>query len=311
VKRVPFVLAGIAALVLTGHLLSAQGAGLRITYLYDNTIATQGTKPDWGFACLLEGRGHTILFDTGTRPDVLRDNMTALKVDPTRVQAVVFSHEHGDHTMGIDALPAIPGLPVFVGEHFRLQPAVVAAFSRMGAKRITVTAEKPIEVFPGFTVTDEIVTGAAYEEALVVDTPEGSVVIVGCAHPGIVLMLKRIAETTKKPIHMVIGGFHLVQTPADDVKRIIADFKALGVALAGPTHCTGDEAIRLFREAYGDHFIAGGVGTVVEAPKAASVPRCSRWPSSRTRLAERDVLGSRLPEWCSDNHEGSGFGGRE
>jgi 7,8-dihydropterin-6-yl-methyl-4-(beta-D-ribofuranosyl)aminobenzene 5'-phosphate synthase len=52
------------------------------------------------------------------------------------------------------------------------------------------------------------------------------------------------------------------------VKRIVAEFQALGVAWAGPTHCTGDEAIRLFREAYGDRFIAGGVGTVVDAPKA-------------------------------------------
>jgi 7,8-dihydropterin-6-yl-methyl-4-(beta-D-ribofuranosyl)aminobenzene 5'-phosphate synthase len=102
---------------------------------------------------------------------------------------------------------------------------------------------------------------------LIVDTPEGSVVIVGCAHPGIVSMPKRIAETTKKRTYMVIGGFHLMQTAADGVKRTIADFKALGMAWAGPTHCTGDEAITLFREAYGDRFIAGGVGTVVEGPK--------------------------------------------
>ena len=72
---------------------------------------------------------------------------------------------------------------------------------------------------------------------------------------------------------MVIGGFHLMQTPVADVKRIVADFKTLGVAWAGPTHCTGDEAIRQFREAYGDHFITGGVGTVVEAPKATAVVR--------------------------------------
>jgi 7,8-dihydropterin-6-yl-methyl-4-(beta-D-ribofuranosyl)aminobenzene 5'-phosphate synthase len=51
------------------------------------------------------------------------------------------------------------------------------------------------------------------------------------------------------------------------VKQIIAEFRAMGVGWAGPAHCTGDEAIRLFREAYGDHFIAGGVGTVVNAPR--------------------------------------------
>jgi 7,8-dihydropterin-6-yl-methyl-4-(beta-D-ribofuranosyl)aminobenzene 5'-phosphate synthase len=71
------------------------------------------------------------------------------------------------------------------------------------------------------------------------------------------------AAETRRPIHTVIGGFHLMQTPGDQVRAIIGEFKALGVAWAGPTHCTGAEAIGLFREAYGDRFIQGGVGTVV------------------------------------------------
>jgi 7,8-dihydropterin-6-yl-methyl-4-(beta-D-ribofuranosyl)aminobenzene 5'-phosphate synthase len=280
-KRLLFGGTGAVAFLLAGQLLSAQGPGVRITYLYDNTLATQGTTPDWGFACLLEGRGRTILFDTGAQPEILRHNMATLKVDPARVQAVVLSHEHGDHTVGIDALPAAPGLPVYIGEHFRLPAAAVAALARIGATRIAVTSAKPVQIFPGFAVSEEIARNGAYEEALVVDTPAGSVIVVGCAHPGIVAMLRRIAETTKRPIHMVIGGFHLLQTSSDDVKRIIADFKALGVAWTGPTHCTGDEAIRLFREAYGDHFIAGGVGTIVDVPKERS--SAARAPSTGRR----------------------------
>jgi 7,8-dihydropterin-6-yl-methyl-4-(beta-D-ribofuranosyl)aminobenzene 5'-phosphate synthase len=267
-KRVVSAAVVLSALVLAIQLLPAQGPGVRITYLYDNTVAVQGTKPDWGFACLVEGRGHTILFDAGTRPEILRGNMTALKVDPAGIQAVVFSHEHGDHTAGIDALPVAPGLPVFLGEHFRLPPPAGAALDRIGARRVVVAAGKPATVFPGFVVSGEIAGNGAYEETLVVDTPAGSVVLVGCAHPGIVAMLRQITETTGRPIHMVIGGFHLLQTPPDEVRRIIAEFKALGVAWAGPTHCTGDGAIRLFRETYGDHFTAGGVGTVLDVPKA-------------------------------------------
>jgi 7,8-dihydropterin-6-yl-methyl-4-(beta-D-ribofuranosyl)aminobenzene 5'-phosphate synthase len=163
-----------------------------------------------------------------------------------------------------------PGLPVYIGEHFNLPAPATSALRRIGARRMTVTSDKPVEVFPGFLVSEEISRNGAFEEALVVDTPAGSVVVIGCAHPGIVEMLRRIAETTKRPIYMVIGGFHLLQTPAEDVKRIIADFKAMGIAWAGPTHCTGDEAIRLFREAYGDHFVTGGVGAVVEVPKTSA-----------------------------------------
>jgi 7,8-dihydropterin-6-yl-methyl-4-(beta-D-ribofuranosyl)aminobenzene 5'-phosphate synthase len=257
------VLTGIAGVLLASLVVSGQSPDLRITYLYDNTAAVSGTQADWGFACLVESRGHTVLFDTGTKPEILSHNLATLKVALSRVQALVFSHEHGDHTMGLAALPAMPGLPVYIGEHFRLPPPAAEALTRIGAKRITVGTERSAEVFPGITVTREFVTGGPHEEALVVETPRGSVVIVGCAHPGIISMLKDIAESTKRPISMVLGGFHLMQTPADDVKRMVAEFKALGVEWAGPTHCTGDEAIRLFREAYGDHFIPGGVGTVI------------------------------------------------
>jgi 7,8-dihydropterin-6-yl-methyl-4-(beta-D-ribofuranosyl)aminobenzene 5'-phosphate synthase len=268
-RLLPLVL-GAAALLLASLGLSAQAPGVRITYLYDNTVAVQGTKSDWGFACLVEGHGRTVLFDTGARPDVLRQNMAALKVDPTKIQAVILSHEHGDHTVGMGALPAMPGLPVYIGEHFRLPLPATDAIARIGANRVTVRAGQSVQVFPGFLVSEEISGKDAYEEALIVDTPAGSVVVVGCAHPGIVAMLRRIAETTKRPIHAVIGGFHLSGTPAAEVHTIIAGFKALGVKRAGPTHCTGDEAIRLFREAYGDGFVAGGVGTVVSAPTPAA-----------------------------------------
>jgi 7,8-dihydropterin-6-yl-methyl-4-(beta-D-ribofuranosyl)aminobenzene 5'-phosphate synthase len=248
-KRLFLAGAGLVALLLAGQILSAQAPGIRLTYLYDNTLAAPGAKADWGFACLIEGHGRTILFDTGAQPEILRHNMATLKVDPARIQAVVLSHEHGDHTAGLDALPVSPRLPVYAGEHFQLPPPAMAALARIGATRVTVTAGQRVQVFPGFTVSEEIALNNAYEEALVIDTPAGSVVLVGCAHPGIVAMLRRIADTTKRPIHMVVGGFHLLQTSADEVKKIVADFKALGVAWIGPTHCTGDEAIRLFREA--------------------------------------------------------------
>jgi len=265
-KRTPLVVGLLAVVVLAGIALPAQGQAVRLTYLYDNTVANAETKPDWGFACLVEGRGRTVLFDTGAKPLVLQHNLQALRIDVPRVQALVISHDHGDHTLGAEGLAALPGLPVHVGEHFKLPPPFLAAIDRMGAK--LVAGSIPRQVFPGFDLTAELVRSGIYEQALLVDTPEGLVVVVGCAHPGIVAMLRHVADTKKRPIHAVVGGFHLLQTPADEVKAIIAEFKRLGVGWAGPTHCTGDEAIRMFREAYGNRFIAGGAGTVVNLPRS-------------------------------------------
>ena len=266
----------LAAVIAVGFLgIAAREAPpeVRITYLYDNIATAEGVKADWGFACLVERRGKTVLFDTGMKEEIFRDNLSALKVDLSRIEALVLSHDHRDHTGGLALLGRRPGLPAFYARGF--SPETVAKLSAAGFKGTPVT--RSVEIFPGYRVSDSMTAegepGAGpIEEALVVDTRDGLVVIVGCAHPGIVPMLRRIRETTGRPVAMVLGGFHLFQTPAGEVRRIIADFKSMGVASAGPSHCTGDEAIALFREAYGDRFIRGGVGTVVEIPPAGGRP---------------------------------------
>jgi len=235
---------------------------VKITYLYDNTAAAPGVTADWGLSCLVEGHGARVLFDTGTKPDVLTHNARALRVDLSRLNAVVLSHDHGDHTAGFPALGPRPGLPVFYGQGFN--PTVVAALRGSGSKLVPVS--KSVQVVPGFRTSDEFGT-TIKEEALIVDARDGLVVIVGCSHPGIVAMLTQIRASTGRPIHAVLGGFHLMQTPADDVKRMVAAFQELGVGRVGPTHCTGPDAIARFQEAYGDRFIQGGVGTVVTAPR--------------------------------------------
>lgn len=237
-----------------------QEPAVRITYLYDNTAALPGLTADWGFACLVEGRGARVLFDTGTKPEILAHNARVLRVDLGRLDAVVLSHDHGDHTAGFPALGPRPGLPVYYAQGF--SPTVVAALRGSGATLVPVV--KSTEVAPGMRTSDRFGTTIA-EEALIVETRDGLVVIVGCSHPGIVAMLRQIRASAGRPIHTVIGGLHLGQTPASDVARIVADFRELGVVRAGPTHCTGPEAIRLFKDSYGSSFIQGGVGTVVTA----------------------------------------------
>jgi 7,8-dihydropterin-6-yl-methyl-4-(beta-D-ribofuranosyl)aminobenzene 5'-phosphate synthase len=245
--------------------LCAQVRSLRVTYLYDNTAAMDGVKPDWGFSCLIEADGKTILFDTGANADVLRQNLAALKVDLLEVDALVFSHQHDDHTAGSAAVPPLPGISIYLPLHAKLPWTASAAVSRVST--IQVPVGDPVEVFPGIRVQAEL-PGVTWEDSLTVDTPRGLVVIVGCAHPGIIKMLENIRDATHRPIYMVLGGFHLLSTPANEVKGIVSAFKAIGVQYAGPTHCTGDEAMRLFREAYGEGFIRGGVGTVVEVKDA-------------------------------------------
>ena len=274
---------------------SAAAGAVTITYLYDNTSSAPGTKSDWGFACLVESNGHRVLFDTGANPEVLQANLAALRVDLERLDAVVFSHDHGDHTAGVAALGARPGLPAFFPSTFSERTR--AAFAAQQLKLVPVDA--PTEVVPGMMTGGRIGT-AIPEHALVADSPEGLVVVVGCAHPGIAEMLRSIAAGRGRPVHAVIGGFHLLQTPPERVAQIVSEIQAMGIASVGATHCTGGAAIDRFRQAYGSRFIEGGVGRVVTLPMiaAATAP-----PAGEEELLTVDQV-MRMPKVDAHAHLG-------
>jgi 7,8-dihydropterin-6-yl-methyl-4-(beta-D-ribofuranosyl)aminobenzene 5'-phosphate synthase len=227
-----------------------------LTVLFDNTSREATCTAGWGFSALIEGVGRTILFDAGAEEPVFEKNVRGLHVDLKQVDLVFISHDHGDHTGGLGAmLRTKPGVPVLV-------PAgAAAAFQAKvleGGGRLT-TVKEPEAIVAGVWSTGDL-GQAIHEQALVIDTPRGLVVVTGCAHPGIVSMLEAVKAARKKDIWMVLGGFHLVQTPPDRVEAIVARFKAMGVQRVGATHCTGAAAIESFRRAFGAGFVELGVG---------------------------------------------------
>lgn len=104
------------------------------------------------------------------------------------------------------------------------------------------------------------------EQALVVDTVAGSVVVTGCAHPDIV----EIADTARgylgNDLRLLMGGFHLIGRHPDEVRATIDALRRLGVRSVAPSHCTGGEAIAMFRAVWRDEFIDSGCGAVIDVP---------------------------------------------
>jgi 7,8-dihydropterin-6-yl-methyl-4-(beta-D-ribofuranosyl)aminobenzene 5'-phosphate synthase len=101
------------------------------------------------------------------------------------------------------------------------------------------------------------------EQALVLDTQKGVVVVTGCAHLGIADIVARAHEVVKGELLLVVGGFHLGSASRQRIKGIISSFRDMGVRYVGPTHCSGERAKRLFKEEYGDHYLEVGVGRVI------------------------------------------------
>jgi 7,8-dihydropterin-6-yl-methyl-4-(beta-D-ribofuranosyl)aminobenzene 5'-phosphate synthase len=231
---------------------------LRITIVYDNNPFDARLKRAWGLSVLVEYRGQTLLFDTGGDGRILLENMRVLGIDPARIQSIVISHAHGDHTGGLSALldggnqPSVYLLPSFA-DTYKHQLGLVTQVN---------------EVTSGQAIADDILTtgeigGNIPEQALVIRTEEGLVVITGCSHPGIVRIIERAMELTGDPVYLVLGGFHLGNESENGLFAILADFRRLGVQKVAPCHCTGERAIAMFAEKYGQAFIQAGVGTVI------------------------------------------------
>jgi 7,8-dihydropterin-6-yl-methyl-4-(beta-D-ribofuranosyl)aminobenzene 5'-phosphate synthase len=126
-----------------------------------------------------------------------------------------------------------------------------------GAK--VVIPDAPVEICKGVHLTGPM-GEQIIEQSMIVDTAEGAVVIAGCSHPGIVNIIQKSKAILSKETHLVFGGFHLMRKSDDELKQIISEFNKLGVKKVGPTHCTGDRAIQMFKQAYGPDFVQMGVG---------------------------------------------------
>jgi 7,8-dihydropterin-6-yl-methyl-4-(beta-D-ribofuranosyl)aminobenzene 5'-phosphate synthase len=233
---------------------AASMGDLKLTILFDDTTFDPRLKSGWGFAALVEYSGHTLLFDTGG--SVLLENMRQLDVKPESIEAVILSHEHGDHTTGLQAL-----LDTGVRPTVYAPSTFSNAFKEeVRARTDLVEVTDALTVLPGIHLTRVV---DSIEQAMVVETRDGTVVITGCAHPGIAEMVRQAQQVVPGRIALLAGGFHLNQTSKTKLPPIIAELRQLDVTKVLPTHCTGDAAIALFRIEYGENCIGGGVGRTV------------------------------------------------
>ncbi len=234
---------------------------VRLTVVYDNNPMPAGLRTAWGFACVIETGETKVLFDTGGEGPLLLENMRRLGVDPADIDLVVLSHAHGDHTGGLsDFLHIHPRLPVCFPRSF---PKYLSQeIKNAGATPVRVSSFAEIQ--PGIFTLGEF-GGTIPEQALAVRTARGLVIVTGCAHPGIMTIVSRAKKVFGvEPLHLVIGGFHLLRSSREAILEIVKGFREAGVQRVAPCHCTGDTARLIFSEAYGKNYVAIGVGATIE-----------------------------------------------
>jgi 7,8-dihydropterin-6-yl-methyl-4-(beta-D-ribofuranosyl)aminobenzene 5'-phosphate synthase len=186
--------------------------------------------------------------------------MRVLNKDPKTIEMILLSHIHGDHTGGLwSLLREKSTLKVYIPDSFPRE--FEQRVKKYGAEVVRVDAS--LEIDRGIYSTGMMDHGIK-EQSLLIHTAKGVILITGCAHPGIVEIVKKTKSIAKEDIYMAIGGWHLSSAGEREIKGIIEDFLRMGIQKVAPCHCTGDRAMAMFKREYGGNFIKAGAGTIIK-----------------------------------------------
>jgi len=274
---------------------------VKATVVCENCVFhKRGAVAEHGFSVLLETGSGSYLLDTGEGKGVV-NNALLFGLDLKAIKGIILSHHHYDHTGGL--LPLLDWIgpreiyahPDLFKESFSIsgeQPRSISMpYTReaLEAKGATFNLSAAFrQIAPGIWLTGEVPRRTDYEtgdakqvvksngafvpdglrddQSMVIETPKGLFVVLGCCHSGIINTLSHIMEKMgTNRIHTVIGGTHL--GPASDAQKekSIAALKSFAIGHLGVSHCTGlKTAVRLSAE-FGDRFFFCNVGEVVEA----------------------------------------------
>jgi 7,8-dihydropterin-6-yl-methyl-4-(beta-D-ribofuranosyl)aminobenzene 5'-phosphate synthase len=277
-----------------------QVRALKITIL-STMLADRGIG-EWGFAALVEADGNRILVDTGARPQTVLANARELKVDLSNVKDVILTHNHEDHTGGLLTLrnefmktnPAALSRVHVAKGIFYSRPGKDGEGNSMIATRKEYEAtggtfvehDQAVELFPGawltgpvprpfpernWSVSGEVVTPAGKvedtipeDQSLVLNSPQGLVLVTGCGHAGIINTLTFAEkEFPKTPVLAVVGGVHLFPATETQVDWTADKMKEFGLSYFVGAHCTGIDSVFRIRQRLGltrKSAVVGAVG---------------------------------------------------
>ncbi|TYB93717.1 MAG: MBL fold metallo-hydrolase [Kosmotoga sp.] len=212
---------------------------MRITIIYDNTVWNNELRADWGFSCLVEAHGRNILFDTGTKGDILLSNMEKLKINPKEIEEIFISHAHFDHIGGLQAFLEVNN-DVDIWLPHRIPDIVVSEGKNV------VEVRTPQKLHLGIYSTGIL---EEIEQSMCVETDKGIIIIAGCSHPSFDNIISAASKFGN--VYGVIGGLHGTRPGSLE-----------GLSFICATHCTQHK--KRIKKLYRDQYVEGGAGRVIE-----------------------------------------------
>jgi 7,8-dihydropterin-6-yl-methyl-4-(beta-D-ribofuranosyl)aminobenzene 5'-phosphate synthase len=228
---------------------------IQFSVVFNNMPYDPNCRIGWGFSCFIQGPEKHILFDTGSNGDILLYNMKTMHLRAEDIDRIVLSHAHFDHTGGLaSVLEVNPRVTICAP-----QDTAVSLRRQLSPPTKVLDAADPIKLCDQVMTTGSMGRGLQ-EQALMIDLPPGLVIITGCAHPGVTNIVRRAKEISSRPVHLLIGGFHLMGHSRKQVAEIADELMDVGVQYIAPSHCTGGIAVEYFKQRWGEHFVHSGCG---------------------------------------------------
>jgi len=275
----------------------------RITILCENLVGKRIGSGEHGFSAFIETDKGNYLFDTGNGHSIVANSLI-LNKDLRSIQKIFLSHGHYDHTGGLPEVLKLKGkVDVHAHPHVFLERIAVHKENETETKRFVGIPFKKVyleslganfifnngfeEVGKGVFLTGEVPRKTSFEkpdprlfseidgktaqdiflddQSLILDTEKGLVLILGCAHSGMINIIHHvIARTGKDKFYAILGGTHLDFLTSEQLENSTQSLKKMEIERIGVSHCTGMRAAFSLHQEFGDRFFYGCVGSVLE-----------------------------------------------
>lgn len=271
---------------------------VQITTLSENTAGRMNLLAEWGLGILIEADGYKILLDTGQSFSAAYNAIT-LGIDLSQIDKIVFSHGHLDHTGGllhilkmvkgkveVIAHPDIWALK-YARRSEQAEEYIGVPFPREAAEALGASfnlSKEPVWISENIVTSGEIPMITEYEkidpilyvkekgelkpdplwddQALFLKSEKGLIIILGCAHRGIINTIRYAQKLTGvEPVYAVIGGTHLISASPQRMDLTIAELLNFGVQRLGVSHCTGLPASAMLAQTFGEACFFNNAGT--------------------------------------------------
>ena len=278
---------------------------LKITTVSENTSNSTNLLGQLGLCVLVEAADYKFLIDTGASSTVSQ-NVDALGINLDLVEAIVLSHGHLDHTGGLRAILAkMKKKPVRIVAHPEVWGLKYAKNKKTGKYSYVGIPFRPEELErygaqfeftsePTWLTEDIVASGeelmttsfesvakgafvkndsgytpdpCADDQSVYIRTDLGLIIVLGCAHRGIINIIRHAQQLMKtEKVHMVLGGTHLGPAPEEQVTSTIGALKDIDLQWLGVSHCTGQKVAAKLSQTFGDKFFYNNAGTIVSFP---------------------------------------------